>query len=175
MYGVPAFLPPHVQNTTSKEHHRALRKTLAPGFSEASLRAQEPIIKNYIDLFIRRLGEKSRQGPVNMELWYRYVVFDIICDLAFGSSFHCLESDGLHPWIKAMIDGSRPMGFLTALNMYPTLASIVNSLLGIGVRATMRLHKEMVMPVVEKRIQAGHRPDLIDPLIRLHGGGVSFC
>jgi cytochrome P450 len=98
MYGVPSFLPPHIQNTTNKEHHRALRKALAPGFSDASLRAQEPIITKYIMLLIQRLKLKSRQGPVNMELWYRYVVFDIICDLAFGSSFQCLESDGLHPW-----------------------------------------------------------------------------
>ncbi|KAJ3578325.1 hypothetical protein NPX13_g2240 [Xylaria arbuscula] len=170
MYGVPAFLPPHVQNTTSKEHHRVLRKALSPGFSDGSLRAQEPIIGKYIDLLIRRLTVKSRDGPVNVELWYRYVVFDIICDLAFGESLGCLESDGLHPWITAMIEGGKPMGFLTALNMYPMLAAVVNSVLGFIAKGHMRLNMEMVKPLVEKRLQAGDRPDLINPLIKLQDG-----
>ncbi|KAI0875932.1 isotrichodermin C-15 hydroxylase [Hypoxylon argillaceum] len=170
MYAVPAFLPPHIQNTTSKEHHRALRKALSPGFSDASLRAQEPIIAKYIDLLIQRLKAKSHQGPVNVELWYRYVVFDIICDLAFGNSFRCLESDGLHPWIVALIEGGKPMGFLTALNTYPALAAIVNPFLSLVAKGHMRLYGEMVKPLVEDRIRIGDRPDLINPLIKLYGG-----
>ncbi|KAI0551224.1 isotrichodermin C-15 hydroxylase [Xylaria curta] len=170
MYGVPAFLPPHIQNTISKTYHRALRKALSPGFSDASLRAQEPMIAKYIDLMMQRLKLKSQQGPVNMELWYRYVVFDIICDLAVGESFRCLESDGLHPWIVAMIEGARPMGFLTALNMYPTLATVINPLLGLVAQGNIRLHNEMVKPMVEKRLQVGDRPDLINPLIKLYSG-----
>lgn len=169
MYGVPAFLPPHVQNTTNKDHHRALRKALSPGFSDASLRAQEPMITKYIDLLIQRLRTKSLQGPVNVELWFRYVVFDIICDLACGESFRCLESDGLHPWIVAMVEGGKPMGILTALNMYPTLAAILNPLLGYLAKGNLRLHGEMVKPLVEKRLQIGDRPDLMNPLIKLYG------
>ncbi|KAI0451366.1 isotrichodermin C-15 hydroxylase [Xylaria acuta] len=170
MYGVPAFLPPHIQSTTSKTHHRALRKALSPGFSEASLRAQEPMIAKYVGLMMQRLKSKSQQGPVNMELWYRYVVFDIICDLAVGESFQCLEGDGLHPWIVAMVEGGKSMGFLTALNMYPTLAIVTNPLLALAAKANVRLHKEMVKPLVEKRLHVGDRPDLINPLIKLYGG-----
>ncbi|KAK5633795.1 hypothetical protein RRF57_009509 [Xylaria bambusicola] len=170
MYGVPAFLPPHVQNTTSKDHHRALRKALSPGFSDSSLRAQEPIMAKYIDLLMRRLKAKSQDGPVNIELWYRYVVFDIICDLAFGESLGCLESDGLHPWVAAMIDGAKPMGFLTALNMYPILAAVVNPILAFIAKGPMRLNTEMVKPLVERRLRAGDRSDLINPLIKLHEG-----
>ncbi|KAI0122835.1 isotrichodermin C-15 hydroxylase [Xylariales sp. AK1849] len=170
MYSVPAFLPPHLQNTTSKEHHRVLRKALAPGFSDASLRAQEPMMLEYVTALIRRLKEKCKDSTVDMEMWYRYVVFDIICDLAVGESFGCLECDDLHPWIKAMIDGGKAMKFLTAINMYPTLSTIINSLLGFGAKSTMKVHSGMAKPMIEKRIEAGDRPDLINPLIRLHGG-----
>ncbi|KAI1383740.1 isotrichodermin C-15 hydroxylase [Hypoxylon trugodes] len=170
MYGVPTFLQPHIQNTISKEHHRALRRTLAPGFSDASLRAQEPMIVQYVDLMMRRLKEKCKEGPLNLELWYRYVVFDIICDLAVGESFKCLESDDLHPWITAMIEGGKPMGFLTAINMYPALAQLLNPVLSIAAKGPMRLHDEMVKPMVEKRLKVGDRPDLINPLVRLQDG-----
>ncbi|KAI1765448.1 hypothetical protein GGR53DRAFT_465452 [Hypoxylon sp. FL1150] len=39
-------------------------------------------------------------------------VFDIICDLTVCESLKCLESDNLHPWITAMVDGGKPLGFL---------------------------------------------------------------
>ncbi|KAI1077886.1 isotrichodermin C-15 hydroxylase [Whalleya microplaca] len=168
MYGVPAFLPKHIQNTTNKEYHRILRRTLAPGFSDASLRAQEPMVIKYVDLMMKRLREKCAEGPLDLELWYRYVIFDIICDLTVGESFKCLESDGLHPWIAAMMDGSKYMGFLTALNMYPTLAAMLNPVLGFASKGMMHLHDQMVTPLVEKRVAAGDRPDLLNPLIRLY-------
>lgn len=174
MYGVPAFLPPHLQNTTNKEHHRTLRKALAPGFSDASLRAQEPMIAQYIHLFIRRLKEKSQHGPVNLEMWYRYVVFDIICELAVGESLKCLESDDLHPWIKAMLDGGKAVSYLTAINMYDTLAAVVNAVLSRAAVWGMRLTRDIVKPMMEKRLEAGDRPDLINPLIRLHDGKVGI-
>ncbi|RYP62601.1 hypothetical protein DL771_009644 [Monosporascus sp. 5C6A] len=173
MYGVPAFLPPHLQNTTNKEHHRALRKALAPGFSDASLRAQESVMAEYIHLFIRRLNEKSKNGALNLELWYRYVVFDIICELAVGESFRCLESDDLHPWIQAMVDGGKAIGFLTAINMYGPLATVINAMISRPAAAMMRLNSDMARPIIEKRLEAGDRPDLINPLIRLHGGKAS--
>lgn len=115
---------------------------------------------------MRRLREKSKD-PINLELWFRYVVFDIICDLAVGESFKCLESDDLHPWITAMVEGGKPMGFLTAVNMYPTLAALLNPVLSIAAKGPMRLHDEMVKPMVEKRLAVGDRPDLINPLVRL--------
>jgi hypothetical protein len=65
------------------------------------------------------------------------------------------------------------MGFLTALNMYPTLAAIVNPLLSRVAKGHMRLHGEMVKPMVEDRIRIGDRPDLINPLIKLYDGQVS--
>ncbi|RYP92324.1 hypothetical protein DL770_001526 [Monosporascus sp. CRB-9-2] len=143
MYGVPAFLPPHLQNTTNKEHHRALRKALAPGFSDASLRAQESVVAEYIHLFIRRLKEKSKNGALNLELWYRYVVFDIICELAVGESFRCLESDDLHPWIQAMVDGGKAVSFLTAINMYGPLTTAINAMISRPAAAMMRLNNGM--------------------------------
>ncbi|KAI5861520.1 isotrichodermin C-15 hydroxylase [Durotheca rogersii] len=173
MYGVPAFLPPHIQNTIDKDYHRSLRRTLAPGFSDASLRAQEPMMIKYVDLLMQRLREKCADGPINLELWFRYVVFDIICDLTVGESFRCLESDGLHPWIMAMIDGGKPMGFLTAINMYPALTALLNPILGISARGLVHILNEMVKPMVEKRLAVGERPDLINPLVRLQNGGES--
>ena len=72
--------------TASREEHGTLRRTLAHGFSDRSMREPQPIIKKYIDLLIQRLRENSRDGAaaVNMAAWYNYTTFDVIGDLAFG-------------------------------------------------------------------------------------------
>lgn len=73
-----------------REEHGALRRTLAHGFSDRSMRDQQPIIKGYIDLLIRRLHENSSSGAgaspraLDLAAWYNYTTFDVIGDLAFG-------------------------------------------------------------------------------------------
>lgn len=45
-----------------REEHSRLRRQLAQGFSEKSMREQQPIITGYVDALIRRLYEKSAGG-----------------------------------------------------------------------------------------------------------------
>ncbi len=52
------------------EKHAMLRKALAPGFSEKSMREQEPIISKYVSLLIERLAEMAdKEEAVNMVDW----------------------------------------------------------------------------------------------------------
>ncbi|KAH7035920.1 isotrichodermin C-15 hydroxylase [Microdochium trichocladiopsis] len=176
MYGVPTFLAPHIQNTVSKEHHRMLRKALAPGFSDASLRAQEPILQGYITALINRLragtdgvaARDRREETFNLEMWYRYVVFDIICDLALGESLDCINSKTVHPWIKGVEGAGPAMLVLIAINMYPTLAAGVDWLVRSSAQHMAKLHSVHIEPAVQRRVEKGEaRPDLVSPLIRL--------
>lgn len=77
--------------SAGRDEHAALRRTLAAGFSERSLRAQEGMIGGYVDLLIRRLGErcgggKGKGGEVDLMAWFNYTTFDVIGDLAFGEA-----------------------------------------------------------------------------------------
>lgn len=83
------------------ERHGTLRRLLSHGFSEKALRDQEPILQYYVDLFIRRLRDQSvTDGRIDIVKWYNFFTFDVIGDLAFGESFHCLETGQNHPWIE---------------------------------------------------------------------------
>lgn len=56
--------------TTAGHHdHNRYRKKLAPVFSLRSIREQEPIIKNHVDMLIHQLKERSGTA-VNMSAWY---------------------------------------------------------------------------------------------------------
>ncbi|KAF2466013.1 cytochrome P450 [Lindgomyces ingoldianus] len=73
-------------------HHARQRRALAHAFSKQALLEQEPILKGYVDLFVKRLREMAHRGEAaNMVSWFNFCTFDIIGDLSFGEPFGCLE------------------------------------------------------------------------------------
>ncbi|GAP85068.1 putative averantin oxidoreductase [Rosellinia necatrix] len=87
--------------TADKDYHGYIRKLLAPGFSDKSLREQEPVLQEYIDTLFRRLHEECGNGerPIDIVGWYNYLLFDFIGYLTFGESFNCLTTGTLHTWV----------------------------------------------------------------------------
>ncbi|KAL2106367.1 hypothetical protein VUR80DRAFT_6848 [Thermomyces stellatus] len=90
--------------SASRGHHSMLRRQPAHGFSERSMRPQEPIFRKYVHLLVRRLEGNSDNGrvPLDMRAWFNYVTFDVIRNLSFGSDFSCLEKSQAHPWVDAV-------------------------------------------------------------------------
>lgn len=54
--------------TAGREEHGVLRRQLAHGFSERSMRDQQPIITQYIDLLVKRLHENSKGGSKALDM-----------------------------------------------------------------------------------------------------------
>ncbi|RAH50530.1 cytochrome P450 [Aspergillus brunneoviolaceus CBS 621.78] len=74
--------------------HSRFRRLMAHGFSDSSLRGQEPIIYGNVDLLMQRLQEKCEEGEVvDLVKWYNFTTFDIIRDLAFGEPFDRLPQE----------------------------------------------------------------------------------
>ncbi|KAK0613301.1 isotrichodermin C-15 hydroxylase [Immersiella caudata] len=79
------------------DKHTKLRKALAVGFADRALKAQEGKIQYWVDVFIRRLGEKvgnaGGEVTVDMVAWMNWVVLDIMGELVFAEPFGCLEGE----------------------------------------------------------------------------------
>lgn len=64
--------------SADRELHTALRRQLSHGFSDRSMREQEPIIKGYVDLLMARLRENcSDEKPLDIVSWYNFTTFDV--------------------------------------------------------------------------------------------------
>ncbi|KAH6853977.1 cytochrome P450 [Chaetomium sp. MPI-CAGE-AT-0009] len=91
--------------------HARLRRALAPGFSDAALRVQEPLLRRWVEVLVGKIGERcgasgdgEGEGVVmDMEKWYNWTTFDIAGDLVFGRAFGCLEKEEYHPWIAFLM------------------------------------------------------------------------
>ena len=71
-----------------------MRRSLSSAFSTRALSEQESIVAGSIDAFITKLGRLG--GPktkgLDMSKWYEMSAFDILGDMAFGESFHCIDT-----------------------------------------------------------------------------------
>ena len=97
-----------------------MRAVLSTCFTPSALQAQEPAIISHIDHLVYQLrkrcvnGDKNRT-TVNVVEWFSFVVFDIIEDLGFGETFHCLDNNALHPWVAELFSYSKVGALVAAL------------------------------------------------------------
>ncbi|KAI1259124.1 putative cytochrome P450 monooxygenase [Xylariaceae sp. FL1019] len=168
-YRILNHLSPNVLSE-NRHNHGALRRQLAHGFSEKSMRAQEPIIGAYVDLLIQRLHETLNKNPLaslDMSEYYNWTTFDVIGDLAFGApgGFGCLENNAYHPWVQLITDTIvQGAYFITLANtgFLTVLRFAVRNL-----KTTTGEHQAIVKEKVAQRMELGsERPDFLEGLLQ---------
>lgn len=95
--GIPDLL------TANGVDHARQRAALNRAFSSKALHEQEHYFQDHITLFLKGLDQFcDGRDPVNMVEWFEFLAFDIIGTLAFSSSFHCLQDQAYHPWVRLL-------------------------------------------------------------------------
>lgn len=78
--------------------HGRMKRLLSAAFSTKALSEQEDIVQQCIGNFVDRIG-RDGAGPkgLNVSEWYEMVAFDILGEMAFGESFHCVDKGFYSP------------------------------------------------------------------------------
>ncbi|KAL0929777.1 cytochrome p450 [Colletotrichum truncatum] len=170
-YNSSKAMPTTIVSSNGREH-ADLRRTMSHGFSESSLRNQEPLVMKYIDGLVQKLHEMSRSDTKAIDLmaWYNFTTFDIIGDLAFGEPFGCIRDSDYHPWIRGIFASVRLGTVVQTANHYPFFKKILFSLLSTKSSREKKAHNlVMATEKLQRRIAAGskqERPDLIEGLLK---------
>lgn len=73
--------------------HAQMKKSLSAAFSTKALAQQEDIVRRCVDGFVQRLGsDGTSEKGLNMTKWFEMIAFDILGEMAFGETFHCIEN-----------------------------------------------------------------------------------
>ncbi|KAK1962023.1 cytochrome P450 CYP11/CYP12/CYP24/CYP27 subfamily protein [Colletotrichum sublineola] len=151
-----------------KEKHTQLRRILGRGFSHKAVLDQERLIKSHVDQLFNILSEheetKGWEVPIDVNKLFDFVALDIITDLGFGASFHCLSAGEYHPWAKFFLDALPGIAFATAMKQFEIVFKL---LMALAPKSLVRKHEEMVLltnSMVEKRLEEADRPDLIQAM-----------
>jgi averantin hydroxylase len=99
--------------------HSRFRRLFSHSFSEKGMRDMQPRIQSFVQLLIKGLKETSEAGGYTDILeWYNWTTFDMIGDLAFGESFHCLDKKRTDPWIAAIFGAVKVGTWISSVNRY---------------------------------------------------------
>ncbi|PLB53530.1 cytochrome P450 [Aspergillus steynii IBT 23096] len=169
VFAPPANGHPTIIQSNDADHSR-FRRLLSHAFSEASLRGQEPIIKQYIDLLIQRLHENaSETEPVDMVAWYNFTTFDIIGDLTFGTPFDCLQNSRYHPWVSIIFGHIQFGAYSNVYRRFPSLKTILQMFIPKEVMDRRKWHYAITQEKVNGRLTSSNeRPDFFSHILKHH-------
>lgn len=171
---------PTIVNGNHEEHAR-YRRLYSPGFSARSLREQEPLIQNYVNMFISSLSRLCENGETSTDMvqWFNFVTFDIIGDLAFGEPFGCLEN-GATDWLAKLNQIEEAQMQFRIIQHLPLLGryarQIVNALFPSDAVKGSEGHRRLTEEKVTRRVNnEAYRPDFMEHILRQPPGkGFTF-
>lgn len=163
---------PSIVSTPSPADHQRMRALLSTCFTPSALQAQEPAIISHVDKLIeqlhRRCGKQDQDTTIiSIVEWVSFVVFDIIGDLGFDESFHCLDNDALHPWVAELFTYSKVGAAVAALRHYMTIFNIFMRCLPAKTLEAARANYEWGVEKTHRRLDLDtQRQDFIGQILR---------
>lgn len=78
-----------------------MAKQLAPAFSGKALRAKEPTIHQYVDLFVERMKTYGDVPEgVDLNQWINWLSVDMAADMAYNRKMNALQDSKYHHDLK---------------------------------------------------------------------------
>ncbi|KAJ2893597.1 hypothetical protein MKZ38_008420 [Zalerion maritima] len=168
---------PGIVSVRNSGEHARQRKYLSHAFSAKALRDQEGIMLQYVDQFIRKIGEMGKPGGkgVDLEEGFVWLTFDIIGDLTFGEPFGAVAEGRTTFWISLLLDGVYVNNLVSWRRRLPIMNLALPFVLSKGMAEKWEKHNELTRRKMLKRLEDGdplHRMDFFSHLLRKGGGDV---
>ncbi|KAI0380815.1 cytochrome P450 [Hypomontagnella monticulosa] len=135
--------------------HGRMRKILAQGLSGTYMKAHEHIIHEYVDMFVRKVGEISatRGGRgVDVTEAVPWLAFDIMGKLTFGESFNAVATGQTHFWISIITDSAHAAILPSFIRRAPSLVLLVPFMLSISAIRNLKKHYQYTLQTVRRRL-----------------------
>ncbi|KAJ5788986.1 uncharacterized protein N7518_005997 [Penicillium psychrosexuale] len=147
--------------------HSRMRKSLTPAFSTKALVEQESIVQSCIDEFIEKVGERgTREEGLNLSKWFEMLAFDIVGEMAFGETFHCIENGKPHHWSEMVTSHVFIVTLVDNLRRYPLFYYIGVFILPKLTFSVRNRHSQFSRDKVARRLESqSSRKDLLTNLV----------
>ena len=152
--------------------HARMRKVLGHCFTAKALMAQEYVVQSYINRLIGKLHEMLRRdisqaNIVDITDWYMFTTFDIIGDLGFGETFHCLDNGAYHPWVAGLFNYFKIGTLFASLRFYPLVDTLVARCMPSSVAKSAEDNYQWAINKVHRRLNLEtERDDFISQIIK---------
>ena len=162
-----------IQNivTVNDVDHRRLRRLISHAFSEKALREQEQILLFHIRKFVNIISEKIpsplEPAQINVTDHFMFLVFDIVSDLSFGSSFGCQDNSQYHPWVANLMGTLQMVLLISVTQRFPPLSRLLRYMVPKDKREARKRHVAWTAEKVDSRLNLEtSRPDFLTYITR---------
>ncbi|KAI6084451.1 cytochrome P450 [Hypoxylon rubiginosum] len=105
--------------------HREVAKKLSPAFSGRALKAKEPTLHKYIDLFVERMKSLgSTPRGVSLPTWVNWLCVDISADMAYNREMNALKDMKEPPYLSLLKGFSKALTVIQVSWRFPFLAPL---------------------------------------------------
>lgn len=161
--------PPGPQRSTTilnapDEEHQRIRRAWSNGFSDQSLKSQEPLISKEVDTLMEQLREitKENEAVVDIGKWFGFCVFDISGSLTFGASYGCLDSAAFHESLQLATYSIKASVLMAACRYFPLLFKLMTLTIARTAQSRQNQHVSFSQQKVRERLQnPTGRPDFL--------------
>ncbi|RAK82729.1 cytochrome P450 [Aspergillus fijiensis CBS 313.89] len=174
--------PDSLLSAISPDKHAAMRRLLAPAFTQRALRTQEEVLQKFVSLLVARIREQVEAADggkagaqIDIAPWFNFTTFDIFGDLGFGESFNCLQDSEYHPWIALLFNSVKAASVVAAARYYPLLEWLLMKCIPKSLAEKGQRHYQQIVDKVDRRLSWElQRPDIMSHLIDKDSGQVVF-
>jgi cytochrome P450 len=154
---------PGIIDVLDDDKHREQRQLFNQGFSTRALKEQEPLLRKHIDRLVTAMQLRADERlETNMVDMFNFLAFDIMGDLAFGTSLGLLERSEYNSWVRVIVATIKVVTIRIVVFYHVPFASTILPLL---VPKSMKAKRDAHMKFAEDRVKERlerktARPDL---------------
>jgi cytochrome P450 len=135
--------------------HTRQRRLLALPFTNTALRNQVPMLVEYADKMVSKIGETAaRDGKVNLVDFISFTTFDIMAELAFGESLHMLDRTDYVPWVRTIFSGLKFIVFRAEVLQVPILGPVIQFLTSSTLERKSKEHMQFAADLVDRQLDS---------------------
>ncbi|KAI1863172.1 uncharacterized protein JN550_009698 [Neoarthrinium moseri] len=153
--------------------HREVARKILPAFSSKAIKAKEPILQSYIDLFISRMREIGGLAEgLEMSQWLLWLCADIAADLAYGRETHHVRDGKSSDFIDTLRATSFPGTLWQLSGKFPLVAPFAFFFVPLKILLSMPKTFKAVSEQVQARIASRgntKHPDYMDYMVSPEG------
>lgn len=139
-----------MQTTRKRSEHDERRRVWGAAFNDTILRAYEDRIASYQDQLIAHISDLNGQ-PVNVSEMFSLYSFDVMGDLAFGTSFNMLRNNEQHWAVQLLHKGMEPLRLMLPTWCFRLLLAIP------GATGEWHMFKDYCCQRLDERLKVGRR------------------
>ncbi|KAI1409860.1 cytochrome P450 [Hypoxylon sp. FL1857] len=178
--GLEAFVKTQINNHGNDEHggiiwewdpvrHRQVARQLAPAFSGRALRAKEPTLHKYTDLFVKRMRSLGNTiDGVSLSEWVNWVCVDISADTAYNREMNALRDMKNPPYLDILAAFNKAVVVIQTSWRFPLLSPLKYLFLlltSMQPHSTIRDHSKQLLERRIRRKGAAEHLDFFEQMI----------